>query len=91
MTRILTRRHDNKEDFTVTSQDAMLTSLRKILNIFSWVLGAIAAISLLVGGIGIMNIMLVSVENGPGRSACGRRLARGDETFSGRCSRRRWR
>jgi putative ABC transport system permease protein len=61
VTRILVRRHDNKEDFTVTSQDAMLTSLRKILNIFSWVLGAIAAISLLVGGIGIMNIMLVSV------------------------------
>jgi putative ABC transport system permease protein len=59
--RMLTRRHENKEDFTVTSQDAMLTSLRKILNIFSWVLGAIAAISLLVGGIGIMNIMLVSV------------------------------
>jgi putative ABC transport system permease protein len=59
--RILTRRHDHKEDFTITSQDAMLTSLRKILNIFSWVLGAIAAISLLVGGIGIMNIMLVSV------------------------------
>lgn len=61
VTRILTRRHDNKEDFTVTSQDAMLTTLRKILHIFSWVLGAIAAISLLVGGIGIMNIMLVSV------------------------------
>jgi putative ABC transport system permease protein len=59
--RILTRRHDNKEDFTVTSQDAMLTTLRHILQIFSWVLGAIAAISLLVGGIGIMNIMLVSV------------------------------
>jgi putative ABC transport system permease protein len=58
---ILTRRHDHREDFTVTSQDAMLTSLRKILNIFSWVLGAIAAISLLVGGIGIMNILLVSV------------------------------
>jgi putative ABC transport system permease protein len=59
--RILTRRHENREDFTVTSQDAMLTSLRRILNIFAWVLGAIAAISLLVGGIGIMNIMLVSV------------------------------
>jgi putative ABC transport system permease protein len=61
VTRILARRHENKEDFTITSQDAMLTSLRNILNIFSWVLGAIAAISLLVGGIGIMNIMLVSV------------------------------
>jgi putative ABC transport system permease protein len=61
VTRILTRRHDNKEDFTVTSQNVMLTTLRKILHIFSWVLGAIAAISLLVGGIGLMNIMLVSV------------------------------
>ena len=50
-----------RQDFTVTSQDAMLTSLRKILNIVSWVLGAITAISLLVGGIGMMNILLVSV------------------------------
>jgi len=61
VTRILTRRHENKEDFTVTSQDAMLSSLQKILDILTWVLGAIAAISLVVGGIGIMNIMLVSV------------------------------
>jgi putative ABC transport system permease protein len=59
--RILTRRHDNKEDFTITAQDAMLSSLQRILNIFTWIIGAIAAISLLVGGIGIMNIMLVSV------------------------------
>jgi ABC-type antimicrobial peptide transport system permease subunit len=40
----------SQEDFTVTSQDARLTRSRKILNFFSWVLGAIAAIFLGMGG-----------------------------------------
>jgi putative ABC transport system permease protein len=64
-----------EEDCTVTSQDAMLTRLRKFLNIVSWVLGATAAISLLVDGIGIMNILLVSV--GERTTEIGRRKAVG--------------
>jgi putative ABC transport system permease protein len=44
------------------SQDEMLGVMTKVLNIMTAVLAGIAAISLLVGGIGIMNIMLVSVR-----------------------------
>jgi putative ABC transport system permease protein len=49
------------DEFTVISQKDILESVSNILNILSIGLGAIAAISLIVGGIGIMNIMLVSV------------------------------
>ena len=50
-----------KEDFTVTNQQDLLTTATSITGILTIFLGGIAAISLLVGGIGIMNIMLVSV------------------------------
>ena len=59
---VLIRRHDNKEDFTITDQGAMLFAMQKILGIMTAVLAGIAGISLVVGGIGIMNIMLVSVR-----------------------------
>ncbi|MSQ22431.1 MAG: FtsX-like permease family protein [Dehalococcoidia bacterium] len=49
------------DDFTVTSQEATIQTLEATTNVFVVFLGAIASISLLVGGIGIMNIMLVSV------------------------------
>jgi putative ABC transport system permease protein len=49
------------DDFTVMSQQDLLGSIQSILGILTLGLGAIAGISLLVGGIGIMNIMLVSV------------------------------
>jgi len=52
----------DKEDFTIFSQANILESLKNILNILSYGLAAIAGISLIVGGIGIMNIMLVSVN-----------------------------
>jgi putative ABC transport system permease protein len=50
-----------KEDFTVANQQDLLTTATSITGILTTFLGGIAAISLLVGGIGIMNIMLVSV------------------------------
>src|SRR5574341_1111566 len=59
---LLIRRHGNREDFTVVSQGAILSTFTTILKILTAVLGGIAGISLLVGGIGIMNIMLVSVR-----------------------------
>jgi putative ABC transport system permease protein len=59
---ILMRRHGNREDFTVISQGAILSAFTTILKILTAVLGGIAGISLVVGGIGIMNIMLVSVR-----------------------------
>jgi putative ABC transport system permease protein len=59
---ILIRRHAHKEDFTIQTQGAMLETMNTILNVLTAVLGGIAGISLVVGGIGIMNIMLVSVR-----------------------------
>ncbi len=62
---ILRLRHkiapEDKNDFTVISQQDILASAGSVLGALTVFLGAIAAISLLVGGIGIMNIMLVSV------------------------------
>ena len=49
------------DDFIVTNQQEILNSLQTIINAIIFFLTSIAAISLLVGGIGIMNIMLVSV------------------------------
>lgn len=53
--------YENEDYYSVTSQEAMLETLSSVTDTLSIVLGGIAAISLLVGGIGIMNIMIVSV------------------------------
>ncbi len=62
---LLRKRHrideDEKDDFAIMSQEQILGMFEQVTGIFTIVLGAIASISLLVGGIGIMNIMLVSV------------------------------
>ena len=58
----LKERHDNEEDVTVLTQDAVLATFNKILGLLTAVLSGIAAISLTVAGIGIMNVMLVSVS-----------------------------
>jgi putative ABC transport system permease protein len=60
--RILYSAHDNNEDFTITDQDDMLGTFNRIFDMLRLMLVGIASISLLVGGIGIMNIMLVSVR-----------------------------
>ena len=52
---------DDDDDFTVRNQDELATAASATTKVMSWLLAAIASISLLVGGIGIMNIMLVSV------------------------------
>ena len=59
--RILMRRHNQMEDFEVKIPEMLLKQEQRTKDIFNIVLGAIASISLLVGGIGIMNIMLASV------------------------------
>ena len=59
--KILKRRHQNTENFEIKIPELLLKQEQKTKDIFNIVLGAIAGISLLVGGIGIMNIMLASV------------------------------
>ncbi|MGE5176157.1 MAG: ABC transporter permease [Hyphomicrobiales bacterium] len=63
---VLMRRHDGREDFTLITQDAMLATFRSIINALTVALAGIAAISLGVAGIGIMNVMLVSVSERTG-------------------------
>ena len=57
----LRHRITGEDDFTVSSQQETIETLEEATNTFVVFLGAIASISLLVGGIGIMNIMLVTV------------------------------
>ena len=62
MTRILMDRFEEDEDaFTISSQNLIEEAMSSITNVLTILLGGIAAISLIVGGIGIMNIMLVTV------------------------------
>ncbi len=61
ISRILERRHFNVIDYQITIPELLLKQQQRTNQIFNFVLGAIAGISLLVGGIGIMNIMLASV------------------------------
>ena len=58
---ILNRRHFNNDDFSVIIPFELLKQEEKERQIYNFLLGAIAAISLIVGGIGIMNIMLATV------------------------------
>ena len=66
VTSVLLQRHNITDpasaDFTVTNQNDTLSALNSVTASFTLLLGAIGGISLLVGGIGIMNIMLVSVN-----------------------------
>jgi putative ABC transport system permease protein len=61
VTAILNQSHNNTPDFTVTIPAALLAQQQRTQTIFTYVMVAIAAISLLVGGIGIMNIVLATV------------------------------
>lgn len=61
LSRMLLRRHSNVKDFEITVPELLLKQQQRTKDIFNIVLGAIASISLIVGGIGIMNIMFASV------------------------------
>jgi putative ABC transport system permease protein len=61
ISRLLERKHYNVIDYEIEIPELLLKQQQRTNDIFNYVLGAIAGISLLVGGIGIMNIMLASV------------------------------
>src|SRR5690606_35932821 len=61
LSRLLERRHYGVADYEIEIPELLLKQQQRTNDIFNYVLGAIAGISLLVGGIGIMNIMLASV------------------------------
>ena len=67
VTAILNSTHHNTQDFTVTIPAALLAQQQRTQTIFTYVMVAIAAISLLVGGIGIMNIVLATVHGADAR------------------------
>ena len=61
VTRLLTDRHDGNEDFTITTQAAMLDVFGNVMNVITMAVGAIAGISLVVGAIGILTMMWIAV------------------------------
>ena len=61
-TQIIKQRHQGEEDVTIITQDAVLSTFDKILSALTYTVAGIAAISLAVAGILIMNIMLISVS-----------------------------
>lgn len=62
VTSILKRRHQGEEDVTIITQDAILSTFDRILSALTYTVAGIAAVSLAVAGILIMNIMLVSIS-----------------------------
>lgn len=59
---LIMERHDDEEDFTILTPGAVAKSLGSIIGILTAALAAIAAVSLTVAGIGVMNVMIVSVR-----------------------------
>ncbi len=59
--RTLVARHNGREDFTLTTQTAMIETFGKVMNVITLGAGAIAAVSLIVGAIGILTMMWISV------------------------------
>ncbi len=64
--RVLTGRHQGEEDFTITTQDTMLSTLDRIISVVTSAVGAIGGISLVVGAIGILTMMWISVNESTG-------------------------
>ncbi len=60
--RALLARHDGDEDFTIITQDEMLAVLGRVLDVVNVAVGGIGAISLIVGAIGILTMMWISVS-----------------------------
>ncbi len=64
--RILVRRHRGEEDFTITTQTEMLETFNRVIGVITLAVTAIAAISLVVGGAGILTVMWIAVHERTG-------------------------
>ena len=62
LNKMMERRHNEVKDYSINIPEQTLKQQKETDDLFNWLLGAIASISLVVGGIGIMNIMLASVQ-----------------------------
>jgi putative ABC transport system permease protein len=62
MQRLLMERHRGEEDFTITTEQEMLDTFGRVMNMVTVAVSGIAGISLLVGGVGILTIMWISVH-----------------------------
>ncbi len=71
---MLMERHGGEEDFTVTTQAAMLAVFDNVMNVITMAVGAIAGISLLVGAIGILTMMWIAVGERTGEIGLARAL-----------------
>jgi putative ABC transport system permease protein len=60
---IIKKRHDGEDDITVITQDAVLSTFDRIFRVLTYAVAGIAAISLVVAGILVMNVMLVAVSS----------------------------
>lgn len=60
--RIIRERHEGEDDVTVITQDAVVSTFDDILSVLTYMVGGVAAISLVVAGILVMNVMLVAVS-----------------------------
>jgi putative ABC transport system permease protein len=98
MSGLLRQRHhlqsNEDDDFTIRNMEEVFRAQENSARVMSILLAAIASVSLMVGGIGIMNIMLVSVTDAPRKSGCGKPWEPKPRTSSGsfwrRQSRYRW-
>lgn len=59
---IIRDRHEGEDDVTVVTQDAMVATFDRIFKVLTYTVGGIAAISLLVAGILVMNVMLIAIS-----------------------------
>ena len=62
ITRVLKERHDGEEDFTITSQTEMVDVMGRVMGVIGVAVGGIGGISLVVGAIGILTMMWISVN-----------------------------
>jgi putative ABC transport system permease protein len=81
--RVLSDRHRGEEDFTITTQSEMLGAFNRVINMITVAVSGIAGISLIVGAIGILTIMWISVHERTAEIGLLRAMGVGSSTVQG--------